>query len=83
MENDDELRNETNDKKSEIIMENYDVQDATETNKCGLLKAVIGLLGVIGATIGGIIFIKRRKKKKYIDIPLEEKIKTTKNEETK
>ena len=83
MENDEELKNETNDEKSEIIMENYDVQDVTETSRGGLSKAVIGFMGAIVATIAGIIFVKRRKKKKYIDIPLKEKVEETKVEETK
>lgn len=56
--------------RTEIINE-YDVEEV-ETNKVSIVKPLLAVLGIIGAGIGGFIFYKKRKKSKYIDIPLKE-----------
>lgn len=56
--------------KTEIINE-YNAEEV-ETNEVSIVKPLLVALGIIGAGIGGFIFYKKRKKSKYIDIPLKD-----------
>lgn len=56
-----------NDERTEIIDDDYNVEEESGNN-VSIWKPLLGIFGVIAAGIGGVLFFRKRRKNKYVEL---------------